>query len=465
MKRPTTPATAASATTSPRARLPLGRKIAYGLGDWGNTTTSTIFTFFFLYFLTGVARLPAHLAGLVMLAGGIWDAVNDPLIGVLVDRVRTRWGRRRPFFLFNALPLAATFTMMWWVPDVGDLGKFAWYAVAFILFDTCFTLMTVPYGAMTAEMSGDYDERTELTGWRMGTSMVGGLVAAFFVPQIVRAFGVEGTGYLVAGAGFGLLAAVPYVVLFFTTRESFAAVERPRTRLLEGFLSTLKNRTFRYAAGVYLLAWTTVSLVGSLLQYFVTDWLRIPGQLEYILALVQGLAAGFIVLVVFLSGRLDKRAAYAVSAGSWALVMLGLSALPRTAIPVAYVLAGLAGFGVAGAHVVPWSMVPDAIEEDEIATGTRREGAFYGMAVCIQKVAAAFTLFLVSLVLGWAGYRAGVEQPASALVAIRVLIGVLPALMLGASIAVAWKSPMGRDEHRRTLAEAERRRMAPPGRR
>jgi Na+/melibiose symporter-like transporter len=85
-------------------RLPLVTKIVYGLGDWGNTTTSTIFIFFFAFFLTDVARLPSNLAALVLLVGGIWDAVSDPLIGVLADWVRTRWGRRRPFFLFNSLP-------------------------------------------------------------------------------------------------------------------------------------------------------------------------------------------------------------------------------------------------------------------------------------------------------------------------------------------------------------------------
>ena len=85
-------------------RLPLVTKIVHGLGDWGNTTTSTIFIFFFAFFLTDVARLSSNLAALVLLVGGIWDAVSDPLIGVLADWVRTRWGRRRPFFLFNSLP-------------------------------------------------------------------------------------------------------------------------------------------------------------------------------------------------------------------------------------------------------------------------------------------------------------------------------------------------------------------------
>ncbi len=441
-------------------KLTLGRKIAYGLGDWGNTTTSTIFLFFFAFFLTDVAGVPPRLAGMVLLIGGVWDAVNDPLIGVLLDRVRTRWGRRRPFFLFNALPLAASFTMLWWVPPAGDLAKVAWFTLAYVLYDTCFTLMTVPYGALTAELSDDYDERTELTGWRMATSMLGGLVAAFFVPVIKDAIQPPATGYLVAGASFALLAVIPYLVLFFTTKERFSGAEPPRENVVAGFLATLRNRPFRYAAGIYLLSWATVNLVASLLQYYVTWWVRIPDQLEYILALVQGAACAFIPLVVLLSGRLDKRAAFALTAGWWALVMLGLAFIPPTAHLLAYVLAGLAGLGVAGAHVVPWSMVPDVVEHDELATGRRREGAYYGVVVFIQKTGTAVTLFLMMRILDWTGYGTGETQPASALLAIRMLIGVVPAVLLGAAMLVAWRSPLGRREHERVLGELEKRRGA-----
>ncbi len=121
--------------------------------------------------------------------------------------------------------------MLWWVPPWSDLGRAGWYALAYILFDTAFTLMTVPYGALTAELTEDYDERTEVTGWRMATSMLGGLVAAYFVPVIVRGFARPAAGYLVAGAGFGLLAMAPYLMLFFTVRERFAATPPPRESL------------------------------------------------------------------------------------------------------------------------------------------------------------------------------------------------------------------------------------------
>ena len=454
------------ARNAPRAappaagRLPLGAKIVYGLGDWGGSATSTIFIFFFAFFLSDIARLPLRYSGLVLLVGGIWDAVNDPLIGVLADRVRTRWGRRRPFFLFDALPMAVTFAMLWWVPPWGDLGRAAWFALAFILFDTAFTLMTIPYGALTAEITEDYDERTSLTGWRMALNLLGGLMAAFFVPVIVGVFTRQATGYFVAAAGFGLLAAVPYLMLFFTTKERFTATAPPRESLVASFVATLKNRAFRYIAAIYLLSWVTVNLVASLLQYYVTWWVRIPDQLEFVLVVVQGAAIACIPLVVLISGRLGKRGAYIVTAGWWAAVMLGLAVIPGTAHAFAYVLAGLAGFGVAGAQVIPWSMVPDVIEADEMISGRRREGAYYGVVTFFQKSGTAFVLGLVQWILGWTGYQPGGQQPASALLAIRLLIGVAPAVLLGLSMFVAWKSPLGRREHAALRKKLERRRAA-----
>ncbi len=397
----------------------------------------------------------------MLLVGGIWDAVNDPLIGVLLDRVRTRWGRRRPFFLFNALPLAATFTMLWWVPPMGDLGKAAWYALAFVLFDTCFTLMTVPYGALTAELTEDYDERTEITGWRMATSMLGGLVAAFFVPVIVGVFTRKSAGYFVAGAGFGLLAVVPYLMLFFTTKERFAATARPRESVVRRVRRHPEEPRLPVRRGdlpPLLGLGEPRGLAAAVLRHLLGAH---PGP-----ARVRARGRPGRGPRVHPAGRVPVRPArqarrlHLIAAGWWALVMLALAAIPGTAHTLAYVLAGLAGFGVAGAHVVPWSMVPDVIEADELATGTRREGAFYGVVVFIQKSGTAFMLAIVQWILGWTGYRPGEEQPASVLLAIRLLIGVAPFVLLGLSMILAAKSPLGKKEHEALRGQLERRRAA-----
>jgi GPH family glycoside/pentoside/hexuronide:cation symporter len=449
-------------------RLPLRTKIIYGLGDWGNTTTSTIFLFFFAFFLTDVVRLQPFYAAPVLLVGGIWDAINDPLVGVLMDRVRSRWGRRRPFFLIGALPLAISFILLWWVPPFqSQLALAVYYAVCYLLFDTAFTAVCVPYSALTPELSDDYDERTQLNGFRMAVSMAGGLLAAVAVPLAVEAFGGSSgsleqrrSAYFLMAVIFGLLAAIPYLILFFSIRERPTPVVEKTLGLAASFLHTLGNRPFRYAAGIYLFAWCTVGLVGSMLQYFVTYYLRMSDQLEIVLGVVQAAALVCIPLIVWLSSRMGKSNAFILGGISWALVMVVLSMVGREQHALAYVLAVLAGFGIAAAHVIPWSIIPDVIEVDELQTGQRREGAFYGFMVFLQKSGTALILALVQLILAASGYVPDAEQSPGALRAIQILFGALPAILLLISVVLAVRFPLNRQGHAENLRRLAERKMA-----
>lgn len=451
---PITPAAASN------ERLPFRTKLIFGLGEWGNSSAGTIFAFFFSFFLTDIARLDPLYAAPVLLIGGLWDAINDPLVGVISDRTRTRWGRRRPFFLFTAIPYAVFFIMLWWVPPWnGQLAKAAYYAMAYIFADTAITFMGVPYASLTPELTQDYDERTRLNGYRMVVSMLGGLVGAVSVPLIVRQFIQPKTGYLVSAIIFGSLAALPCFLLFFGIRERFfkenvAPSQQPG--LLKVFITTLRNRPFRYAAGIYLTAWVAINLIEALFQYFITYWMRMPDQLEIMLALVQIATLIFIPFMVFLSNRLGKQKAYLVSVSWWVLVMISLSFLPPKAKVVAYFLATAAGVGVAAAHVVPWSIFPDVIEVDELATGERREGVYYGLLIFLQKGGTAMALAFMQFVLHLTGYTPGVEQSQPVLWAIRFLMGPFAALLLLLSMWSAWRYPIDRLKHaelRATLAK------------
>jgi GPH family glycoside/pentoside/hexuronide:cation symporter len=443
-------------------RLPFRTKLIYGLGDWGNTTTTTIFQFFFLIFLTDTARLSPIYVAPVLLIGGIWDAINDPLVGIFADRVRTRWGRRRPFFLFGAVPFAISFILMWWVPPLeSQVAKAIYYTLVYILWDTAFTLVVVPYGALTPELTEDYDERTRLTGYRMAVSMAGGLIAAIAAPTIAGSFPDKQTGYLVMGIIFGLLAGLPYFMLFFNIKERFTSAPATDLNLFKAFRHTWNNRPFRYAAGIYLTAWVTVALVTSLFTYYITYWMRLPGELEVFLGLVQASALVSIPLMVKLSDRFGKQKAYIFGLTWWMVVMAVLAFLPSDAQTLAYFLAAIAGVGVAAAHVIPWSIVPDVIEADELATGERREGAYYGFLVFIQKTGAAFTLALMALVLNATGYVADQPQNDATLLAIRLMIGLVPAVLLTISMILAWKFPLGKQKHADLRAALAARRSEP----
>ncbi|MGD2041619.1 MAG: MFS transporter, partial [Anaerolineae bacterium] len=154
-------------------------KMLYGVGDVGNAMVNSAIQFFLLIFYTDGALIAPALASSALLIGKIWDAVNDPLFGWLSDRTSSRFGKRRAYMIFGALPLAVSIVLLWWVPSsLSNAAVFAWIAFTFIFYDSMNTLTSVPYYALTAELTEDYDERSSLTAFRMVLGVPAYLVGA-----------------------------------------------------------------------------------------------------------------------------------------------------------------------------------------------------------------------------------------------------------------------------------------------
>ena len=449
-------------------KVPLRTKLAFGAGDVGPAVATAIMSFFLLYFFTDVARLPPALASVILLVTKIWDAINDPLIGLLSDRVNTRWGRRRPWFLFGALPFGLAFLLLFQVPQLSESGKFVYYLVVSLLLDTMFTVVNVPYTALTPELSRDYDERTSLNSYRFAFSIAGGLVAAVVHPIIVDAVAAGSdvqTGYAVSALIWAVVCTVPFFFAFWGTYERHTPEEAKALPFIESVKWTFRNRAFRYATGIYLLSWLVVQTVSTLIVYYLTYWLRRPEITPLVLLGVQGSAMIWLFIWSALSRRLGKREVYFIGMTAWIITSLALFIVqPDWPTWSVVALAALAGVGVAVAYLVPWAMLPDVIELDELETGRRREGAFYGLFVLLQKLGLALGLFVVGQVLSLTGYitppagaSAPIEQPQSALLAIRVMMGPAAALVLAAGMALVARFPITRASHERTLRELARR--------
>ena len=199
--------------------LPRRVKFFYGAGDTGFSLLYTMLDFFFLKYLLDVVQLSPVLAAGAIFAGRSWDWINDPLVGFLSDRIHTRWGRRRPFILFGTVPFALSFLLLWWIPPIGNqVGLAVYYGLAYFVFDALATLVSVPYYALTPEMTSDYDERTSLNAYRMSFSIVAGLIA--YAPLLVLdRFSSAQVGFMVMAAIFGVISAGPLFGVYAVARE------------------------------------------------------------------------------------------------------------------------------------------------------------------------------------------------------------------------------------------------------
>ncbi|MFS8861246.1 MFS transporter [Synechococcus sp. H60.1] len=447
-------------------RLSWWTKLAYGVGDLGTGMTANILIFFLLPFLTNTVGLAAGLAGSIYAITRFWDALNDPLIGILSDRTRSRWGRRRPWLLFSALPFALTFAAQWWIPFPGRTGLlFAYYLAVSLLFNTFYSAANIPYASLTAELTQDYDERTQLNQFRFAFSVGGSMVAVVTFPLLVNLLPDRAAGHLLAGACFGVISALPLLLCFWGVREQYQSWRDPLP-LLQQLRVAFSNRPYLFVSGIYLCSWLAFQFTATIIPYFIVFWMQLPEVwISLVVLAVQSVAVLTLFAWTRLSAHLGKRAMYLIGAGFWLISQAGLFFLQPGQERFMIALALLAGVGVsATAYLGPWSMLPDVIDLDELQTGERREGIFYALMVFLQKVGLGLGLFFLGQVLEWSGFIPSVAgeppstQPESALLAIRLAIGPLPAVVLIGGILLVWLYPITRQRHRQILQELEARR-------
>lgn len=448
-------------------RLSRLTKLIYGSGDIGFSLTTTIIGAYFAIFLTDVVGIAPATAAIAIFAGRTWDYINDPLVGYISDRTRTRWGRRRPFLLFGALPFALAFILMWYRPPFESQGLLAaYYAVAYVLFDTAATFVYMPFYALTPELTSNYDERTALTTYRMFFSILGSLVA-FTIPLLIVGSFVPANAarVLLMGVIFAAASAVPLWGVFVGTRErpEFSELDQPSLR--ESLKAAVKNRPFVFGLIIFLLTWVCVDILQTTLLYFIKYVIQREAQSDLVMAIIFVVAMLVLPFWEWVSRHWNKRLAYAVGIAFWAAVQIGLITLgPATPLPLILGLCVLAGIGVSSAHVLPWSIIPDAIEWDEWQTGERHEGMFYSLVTLAQKVASSIAIPLILLMLQVTGYvPTAAVQPPAALLGIRLAIGPIPAALLCGGILFAALYPLGRESHQRIVQELEARRKGQKG--
>jgi len=457
--------------------LSLRTKFIYGLGDWGTSAATSARNLYWLFFLVSVVGLEPKLSGIVILVGRIWDSINDPLVGMISDRIDTRWGRRRPFLLFGAVPFGFSFLLLFIVPPIeSDVGLAIYYGIVYLLFDTMYTIINVPYSALTPELSEDYDERSSLAGWRMATALLAALIASAtfkllaenlignWLEESIGLTGALRTGYAISAAIWAIMLTISPLILFKNIEESRdIPPDKDPLNPVRVFKEVFANRPFRIAATVYLLSFTTADIVVTVFVWFLVYYVGVdPGFDSIVMGAVLAIGIVTIPVTVRLMRRFGKRNTFIGSMLIFSIVLIIMSQIPPGGQNYVLAAALVAGFGYGAANVIPWAMVADVVEEDELRTGKRREGIYAGYLVFFRKLATAVAIFAVTQVLSFTGFRAGtggaletVEQPEQALLALRILVGVVPALMLILAVLAVRGYPLTREAHaeiRRKLA-------------
>ena len=462
-------------------KLSFKTQFFYGVGELSGGIPSTLMVFFLLFFLTNVAGLNPALAGSVLLIGRLWDGINDPLIGWLSDRTQSSWGRRYPWMVLGAIPLGISFIFLWWIfPLESQWGKWTYYTLIVLLIYTAFTAVLLPYASLASELTSDYDERTRLISFKSAFA-IGGSIFSLVLAQIIFKW-VEHPEkqYFVLGCFSGILIIAAVYLSVIGTYPQYKKIQQKlpipsfqsNFSLYEQLKFVFSNRPFLMIIGVYLGSWVAVQLTAAILPYYVVNWMNLEQGTATQMAIVVQVTAFVMVFVWSKVGqKLSKKAVYYLGVPLWLIAQVGFFFLQPGQEKIMYLLMIMAGFGVSTAYLVPWSILPDIIDLDELHTGQRREGIFYGFVVQIQKFGIAIALFLVGKILDLSGYipHDATEvipiQPDSALWAIRLIIAPVPtfALIMGLILIVYY--PITRDVHQRILLQLREKRAMKQSRR
>lgn len=434
-----------------------GVRLGYGAGCFGTDVFWQGTSFFLLFYYTDVLGLDATHAGLIFAVAMIWDGITDPLMGAIASRTRTRRGSYRPYLLWGAVPLALSYALMFAQPFLAGAGSGLLFALlAQMTFRTAYTVVSIPYGALSASITSDAAERSRLATFKV----LGGALAALFVALATQPFvamwATPQSGWLALAVLLGTCSVATLLVTYRTTSEQSSTVVEPPP-LRSQLVAVLRNPPFLIVLAAIMLSSAASIISGKITIYYFTYYL---GRSE--LAGV-GLAIQVIAVMVltplwgWYARRYSKRAAWLAGA---AIAVTGQSlffAYGGTDTLVVLALMGFIWIGAAAVPVTFWSMAPDTVEVGEWRTGVRCEGMVFGIVSLGQKIALGIGIGLAGVLLDVIGYRAGVPQSAGTLRGLHAMM-TLPALIgTAAAAAAVWFYRLDGTRHARLVRALDRR--------
>jgi len=423
-------------------KLSFSYKFYWGVAALGTSLISGIYGGLLTIFYQDYLGLTARWIGIAATIYAVWNALNDPLFGYITDNTRSKHGRRIPYMRFTAPFLALTFILVWFAPPkAGQQTLFWWMLVSMLLYDTCYTIIGLVYSALLPEVTESDAQRNGLQVSSSLFAMLGTLLG-FLIPDFVRPKTGESSliplyiAMIVVGlVGMGLILITTFKV---KERREFVLVDKP-VPLREAIKYTFTSKSFLVLVSENFMAILMSSLIlGSI--YYLADYVMGWPAIQLLIFLFIPLIIGIPLTTLF------RKWLGVVGAQQFLLVMAGISLaaiafVPKQIIPVCIALAGL---GLAGPQTLSNVLFAQVADEDELRSGQRREGAFFGVNALITKPAQSIAIWITPFILERTNFvtRASnlgeifLDQPAQAIMGIKIFSGVIPgvACLLGALI-------------------------------
>lgn len=443
--------------TATERRISRGVVTRYAIGSIGTGGFATLPGLVLVYYLTDTLGVTALVAGLVVTAAKVWDVVIDPWIGERSDRRVARTGTRRTWMLVGAITLPIGFLLTFAVP-AGSAPEAAaiWVFLAFLTTATAFSLFQVPYIALPAELTNDYDARTRLLTWRVVVLTIAILLFGAGGPELRGAFADEHTGYLVMALVAGVLIGAGMLVASTTAPKNVTVTDAAPRRSIragyaEGLAALRRSAPFRVLLATFVLQGLATGLMLAGAQFVATWVLRDEGAVTFLFVALIAPAVFAAPIWERVARRVGKERGFAMASTVFGIAALSLVGMVWAPGQWIYLPVAVAGAAYAGMQSLPMAMLPDVISHDARTHGLGRAGSFGGVWTAGETAGMALGATVLTIVLALTGYlessgAESVTQSPTAVAGIALSFSVIPALLVAASLVALRRYPLRRSD-------------------
>ena len=445
--------------------LRTGEILSFSSSAFGRSMIYTLMSTFLLIFYTDAMQLTPTHAGLIILAARIFDAANDPIMGIIADKTKTKFGKLRPYLLFSPFLIMISTAALFYVPNFDYNGRLAYAAVTYILWGVCFTIQDVPFWGLSAVISPLESERNKTISTARIFSTIGGIVPTLIVPVLRNGLG-NTKGYFISGLMFAVLGSMISLLAFFGTKERVVQ-QKEKVTVGEIVSAYVKNKPLlllivsSVLGSAMLMAQTSGSYLAT---YLIKDSGVVPkGTVQTVMTVAIGVGMMIaMVLMPVLRKKMSLKAIY-ISAAVFGAVIHGIMYfVGYSNFYLFLAVLAVAGLPLGIFNVITYAMVADSVDYLEYKTGRRSEGVCFASQTFISKLTAGISTFITSIVLEKVGFMQPVndipvlEQPQPVFDGMFFMVTIIPMISLAlAAIPMIFNDYSGKkkDEIQKALAE------------
>jgi len=432
-------------------KISVFEKTAYGLGDIASNLFYQTFTMFLLYFYTDVFGITAAAAGTMFLVVRMLDTFYDPLVGVLADRTKSKYGKFRPWILYTVIPFGVVGFLAFFTPDIATNAKLVYAYITYTAMMFIYSTINVPYGALMAVMSSNSLERTSLSAFRSISAFLGGLVVQGFTLKLVHYFGLlkthaDGTvneqfGFSVAMGIYSVLAVILFLTTFFMCKERIKPINETSNSLKEDFKDLFKNVPWLILTVVGIMTCLYVAIRNGSIIYYFKYYANNAGTASLFgyeigadalisAFMVAGTAFSILgtVLLKPMAALIGKKNVYILSMALGSILSIAYFFLSKDQITLMFLFQALCNFAVGPAMAVMWSMYADTADYSEWKNGRRATGLIYSSANFAQKFGWSIGGAIAGYLLAYFGFVANAPVTPETEKGVKILFSFMPAI-------------------------------------